>query len=105
MNNLRVRAAAFGAIACLATACSDKNPVSNVHPASGSSGGGSAGAPPSGPGGAGGSGRAGSGTGGSTINVPDASYADAPPVDATCAGSVSEARLIPLDLFIMLDQS
>jgi hypothetical protein len=37
--------------------------------------------------------------------VPDASFVDAPAVDATCAGSVVEAHLIPLDLFIMLDQS
>src|SRR6185369_9831844 len=77
------------------------------HPAQGA-GGGSSG--PTGTGASGGpTGTAGSlGTGaggGPVISVPDASFVDAPAVDATCAGSVVEAHLIPLDLFIMLDQS
>jgi hypothetical protein len=105
MNHRRLCAATLSAIACLAAACSDKNPDSNVHPVSGTSTVGSGGGQPSGSGGAGGIGQAGAGHAGSSITLPDASYLDSGPVDATCAGSVSEARLIPLDLFIMLDQS
>jgi hypothetical protein len=67
-------------------------------------GAGQAGAFGTGTGTAGTWGTGGSG-GGGTIVVPDASFTDSSPVDATCAGSVSEAHLIPLDLFIMLDQS
>jgi hypothetical protein len=49
-------------------------------------------------------GSGGSGVGG--IGVPDGPASDgALTPDAACAGSVSEARLVPLDLFIMLDRS
>src|SRR5439155_6889118 len=81
--------------------CSSSDSLTHGRGASGM--GGSAGATATG--GAGGPGSIGGQAGTGAIAVPDASISDAPGSDATCAGSVTEARLIPLDLFIMLDQS
>src|SRR5260370_15965973 len=104
MNHRRLCAATLSAIACLAAACSDKNPDSNVHPVSGTSTVGSGGGQPSGSGGAGGIGQAGAGHAGtSSITLPDANYLDSGPDDATRPGSVREPLLIPPDLFILLD--
>jgi hypothetical protein len=97
------------AVLCLGLACS-----TGARPASdrgSSAGGGSAtdaSLTGSTTGGAGGSLGTTTTTGGGAPIVlpPDASFSDSSVgVDATCAGSTTVAQVVPLDLFIMLDQS
>src|SRR5262249_1199475 len=105
MENLRLRAVTFASVASFLVACSDMGADRGGRPTSSGSDTGGAAGPVIDAGSAGSTGRAGSGMGGSSIIiVSDASF-DSTAVDATCAGSVSEAKLVPLDLFIMLDQS
>jgi hypothetical protein len=88
-----------------ALSCSASDPSSKGRTSESGSGGGIASGVGGSPGSVGGAGP-GPGSGGNGIITVDASISDASvSSDATCAASTTEGHLVPLDLFIMLDQS
>src|SRR5438874_648917 len=88
-------------VAAFLAACTSSEVLTHGHPASGAGGsptgatGGTGQGSETGRGGMGATAGAGPGI----IAVPDSGMGGAPNIDASCAGSVTEARLIPLDLF------